>query len=172
MRIFENPNYDFIKYRWHAVVVSVILIGIGLAMLLTRGINLGIDFAGGANIVLKFRETPQIAQVRADLPQATIQQYGRAQENSLLIRLPKQAREGDYAGAVVEELHRKMNPEAASKHDLNYLGRPTRTTAAPTPRPSSTTTASPTASSTSARLSASSARSSRPWPASRPVSPA
>ena len=55
MRIFENPNYDFIKYRWHAVIFSLIVIGAGLGLFLTRGINLGVDFAGGANIVLKFK---------------------------------------------------------------------------------------------------------------------
>jgi preprotein translocase subunit SecF len=122
MRIFENPNYDFIKYRWHAVIFSLILIGIGLGVFLTRGINLGVDFAGGANIILKFREDVPLAQLRGKLPDATIQQYGRAQENSVLIRLPQQKREGDYAGAIVQQLHKDLNPEAAGKHDLNYLG--------------------------------------------------
>ena len=26
MKIFENPNYNFIKYRWHAVIVSLIIL--------------------------------------------------------------------------------------------------------------------------------------------------
>ncbi|HEX8410049.1 MAG TPA: protein translocase subunit SecF [Thermoanaerobaculia bacterium] len=122
MRIFENPNYDFIKYRWHAVIFSLILIAIGAVVFLTRGINLGIDFAGGANIVLKFRQDPPLAELRSKLPSATIQQYGAAKDNSVLIRLPQQKGEGDYAGAVVEQLHKGLNPEAAGKHDLNYLG--------------------------------------------------
>lgn len=122
MRIFENANYDFIKYRWHAVVVSLLIIAVGLGVFLTRGINLGIDFAGGANIVLKFREEVPLAELREKLPNATIQQYGRPAENSVLIRLPQLKREGDYAGETVEQLHRSLNPDAASKHDLNYLG--------------------------------------------------
>ncbi|MGZ5432064.1 MAG: protein translocase subunit SecF [Thermoanaerobaculia bacterium] len=122
MRFFENPNYDFVKYRWHAVILSLIVIGVGVAVFVTRGINLGVDFAGGASIVLKFKEAVPLSDLRAKLPDATIQQYDRAQENSVLIRLPKQAREGDYAGAVVEQLHKDLNPEAAQKHDLNYLG--------------------------------------------------
>ena len=123
MRIFKDPNYDFIKYRWHAVVISLLVIGAGVAMYLTRGINLGVDFAGGANIILKFRQEPPLAKLRADLPAATIQQYGAAAERELLIRLPRAAQEGDYAGAVVAKLHTSMNPEGGSKLDLNYRGR-------------------------------------------------
>lgn len=122
MRFFENPKYDFIKYRMHGVILSIIVIGVGVAWFATKGINLGVDFAGGASIVLKFKDTVPLGDLRAKLPDATIQQYDRAQENSVLIRLPKQAREGDYAGAIVEQLHKDLNPEAAQKHDLNYLG--------------------------------------------------
>lgn len=122
MQIFTNTNYDFIKYRWHAVIISLLIIGAGAAVLLTRGINLGIDFAGGANIILRFQQAPPIAELRGQLSTATIQQYGGAKDNSILIRLPKQEGEGDYAGAVVQKLHTTMNPEAASKLDLNFHG--------------------------------------------------
>jgi preprotein translocase subunit SecF len=122
MRFFENPNYDFIKYRWHAVIVSTLIILAGVGIFLTKGINLGVDFAGGANIVLKFREDVPLAKLRSELSDATIQQYGRAQDREVLIRLPQLGREGDYAGEIVEKLHRDLNPDAASKHDLNFLG--------------------------------------------------
>ena len=122
MKFFDNPNFDFIKYRWHAVIFSLVVVAIGLGVFLTKGANLGIDFAGGANIILRFKEPVPLGELRAKLPDATIQQYGKAEDNSVLIRLPQQKREGDYAGAVVESLHSQMNPEGAQKHDLNYLG--------------------------------------------------
>ena len=124
MRIFDNPNYDFIKYRWHAVIVSLLIIGAGAAVFFTRGINLGIDFAGGANIILKFNEAVRLDQLRQhpQLGGASIQQYGAADDHSVLIRLPQQNREGDYAGAVVEQLHVTLNPQGGQKLDLNYRG--------------------------------------------------
>ena len=122
MRIFENPNYNFIKYRWHALVISALIIAVGIGAFVMQGINLGIDFAGGANITLKFREAVPLDELRTKLPNATIQQYGRTQDNAVLIRLPQARQEGDYAGQTVEQLHRAMNAEAATKHDLNYLG--------------------------------------------------
>ncbi len=122
MRIFDNPNYDFIKYRWHAVIFSSLIILGGLVLFFTKGINLGIDFAGGANVTLKFTQEVPIAKLRATLPDATIQQYGRPADNAVLIRLPQLKKEGDYAGETVEQLHRSMNPQAATKHDLNYHG--------------------------------------------------
>jgi preprotein translocase SecF subunit len=41
----------------------------------------------------------------------------------VLIRLPQQQQEGDYAGQVVNTLHNRMNPQGGEKHDLNYHGR-------------------------------------------------
>jgi preprotein translocase subunit SecF len=123
MQIFKDPNYDFIKWRGRAVVISLVFILAGVAAYFIRGINVGIDFAGGANVILKFNGEPPIAQLRSQLPAAMIQQYGAANENTVLVRLPKQEQEGDYAGAIVGQLHKTMNPEAAGgKHDLNYYG--------------------------------------------------
>jgi preprotein translocase subunit SecF len=122
MKIFDNPNYNFVKHRWKAVAISVVLILAGVAAFFVSGVNWGIDFAGGASVTLKFKSAPPLAQLRNDLPDATIQQYGKAEEHSLLIRLPGISKEVDYAGQVVQRLHTKMNPEATGKHDLNYFG--------------------------------------------------
>ncbi|MGZ8828888.1 MAG: protein translocase subunit SecF [Thermoanaerobaculia bacterium] len=122
MQIFVNPNYNFVRWRLLWIAVSVLFIIAGAGIYFTRGIEMGIDFSGGANIILKFRESVPLAALRSDLPDATIQQYGKAEERSVLIRLPQLHREGDYAGTVVAGLFRKLNPEGATRHDLNYYG--------------------------------------------------
>lgn len=123
MQIFVNPNYNFVKHRWKGVMVSLIFVIAGIAGYLAYGVNWGIDFAGGANITLKFKSAPPLAKLRSDLPDATIQQYGKSEDQSLLIRLPQLRKETDYAGQVVEKLHTDLNPGAGDKHDLNYFGR-------------------------------------------------
>ncbi|MEA2488997.1 MAG: SecD/SecF fusion protein [Acidobacteriota bacterium] len=123
MQIFVNPNYQFVKHRWKGVAVSVVFVLAGLAAYFVNGVNWGIDFAGGASITLKFKDTPPLAELRNDLPDATIQQYGKPQDRALLIRLPKIGQETDYAGQTVERLRVKLNPEsAAGKLDVNYYG--------------------------------------------------
>jgi preprotein translocase subunit SecF len=124
MQLFTNTNYNFVKWRFHAVAFSIVFVLIGVGFYMKRGINWGIDFAGGANVVLRFRDAVPMDRLRADLKDASIQQYGKTSDNAVLIRLPQQKREGDYAGQTVAQLNHDLNPEAASgKLDLNFHGR-------------------------------------------------
>ena len=122
MQIFVNTRYDFVKWRFHAVTFSILVMLAGLGLFLKNGINWGIDFAGGANIVLRFKDQVPIDKLRNDLKDASIQSYGKAEDRSVLIRLPKAKQETDYAGQVVARLNNDLNPESGGKLDLNFQG--------------------------------------------------
>ena len=53
MRIFENLNVRFVQNRTRAYVFSGILLVAGIASLVTRGVELGIDFTGGMEFVVE-----------------------------------------------------------------------------------------------------------------------
>ncbi|HEX3577182.1 MAG TPA: protein translocase subunit SecF [Thermoanaerobaculia bacterium] len=123
MQIFVNSKYDFVKWRFYAVSFSLLFMLLGLAAYLKHGINWGIDFAGGATITLRFKDPVPMDRLRTELAAASIQQYGKAENNSVLIRLPELKKETDYAGQVVAKLKADLNPQGATKLDLNFDGR-------------------------------------------------
>ena len=112
MQIFKNPNYNFIRWRWHALVLSWLVIGTGVAMMFIRGgLPLGIDFSGGTIVVLRFEQPVTEQAVReaiGTIPgEKVVQRYGEADANEILVRLPMQeepeegASLGEGADAVV-----------------------------------------------------------------------
>jgi preprotein translocase subunit SecF len=93
MALFQNPNYNFIKWRWHALALSVTIIIAGFAYAAVRGVPLGIDFSGGTLMVVQFERPVSDDEVRNALVAAiageqVIQSYGDASANQKLIRLP------------------------------------------------------------------------------------
>ena len=61
MEFFRDTNIDFMKYRRvFAGVSAVALVVTGGLVFAGKGLNLGIDFAGGTQLTVKFAEEPQI----------------------------------------------------------------------------------------------------------------
>ncbi len=112
MQILSKTNINFIKWRWHAIAFSTILIVVGVAQILTQGFKLGVDFSGGTVMVLRFEQPVSEDAIRgalATLPgEKTVQRYGNAADNQVLIRLPQvlEVQEGqtldDASNAVLD----------------------------------------------------------------------
>jgi len=92
MRIFEHANYNFIQWRWQALGLSTLVIAAGIALIITRGLPLGIDFSGGTSLVLRFQQAVAEDGLRRALDtipgEKVVQQYGEAEANEWLVRLP------------------------------------------------------------------------------------
>jgi preprotein translocase subunit SecF len=94
MRFFEKTNYDFIRWRWHAMVLSVLVIAAGIATMTARGgLPLGVDFSGGTIVIVRFAEPVTEDTLRGALDsvpgEKAVQQYGEAGRREFLIRLPQ-----------------------------------------------------------------------------------
>jgi len=105
MAIFDNANYDFIKWRWHAIALSTLIVLAGLGYGITRGVPLGIDFSGGTIVVVKFEQVVGVEQVLSALAagmsgENVIQSYGDPANNEILIRVPQMVTE---EGAALEQ---------------------------------------------------------------------
>jgi len=92
MRIFDNPNINFIKWRWHALILSLVVIGAGIFSIVKQGgLPLGVDFSGGTVMILKFTQPTSEDAVRSALPfagEAVVQTIGKAGDNTVMVRLP------------------------------------------------------------------------------------
>ena len=93
MILFHNSNYDFLRWRWHAVVVSAVILVAGALNLVRTGVPLGIDFSGGTIVVLKFQQPVAEDAIRtalASIPgEKVVQQYGQPEDHEVLVRLPQ-----------------------------------------------------------------------------------
>jgi preprotein translocase subunit SecF len=94
---FHNTNYDFLRWRWHAVVVSAVILIVGAVMVARGGLPLGIDFSGGTIVVLKFQQPVAEDAIRNALEplpgEKVVQQYGQPDDHEILVRLPQSVEE-------------------------------------------------------------------------------
>jgi preprotein translocase subunit SecF len=94
MQLFSRTtDIDFLRWRWHALALSAVVIVAGLVTMAVRGVPLGIDFSGGTIVVLKFEDAVSEQAVRealAGLPgEKVVQQFGRPGDHQILVRLPE-----------------------------------------------------------------------------------
>ena len=95
IELIGKTNFDFIGKRRYAFVLSIILVTLGIftVIQLWRGqANLGIDFAGGTSVQLKFEKPFQLDRARLaleanGLKDSELQQF--TDGNKLLIQIKK-----------------------------------------------------------------------------------
>ena len=88
----DNTNIDFMRWRNVALVLSILVTVISLAVVGVRGLNLGVDFIGGQMIRATFAQQVDVEELRNEvgrlnLGDASIQESGGPR--SYQIRLPK-----------------------------------------------------------------------------------
>jgi preprotein translocase SecF subunit len=108
------------RRMWYTVSASVILLGI--LSLLIKGLDFGIDFLGGTELVVQFRDNVDIGSVRTAMERvgivnAEIKTFGS--ERDILIRTPEQAA-GTAVGDRIRnglQQHFSDNPFLVQKED-------------------------------------------------------
>jgi preprotein translocase subunit SecF len=101
MHIFKNTSIDFLRWRWHAIALSWIVIIAGMATIATKGIPQGVEFAGGTVVIAEFDQDVSIQTVRGALDRnfpggaqnAIVQAYGDPGSHRVMIRVPQVGQE-------------------------------------------------------------------------------
>jgi preprotein translocase subunit SecF len=100
MDIIRDTHIDWLKYRWHFIGLSLLVIGLGALDIARKGgLRFGIDFSEGTIVYAKFEKTPQIDVVRQKLTEggmgeAVIQRFDREELNLVMIRVERGSSEG------------------------------------------------------------------------------
>jgi preprotein translocase subunit SecF len=107
--IKSGLKIPFTRYRKIAVIISTIVNVAVLIMLFVKGPNLGVDFAGGTMVHLKFQQNVTIPDVRQafenmDLGGSVIQDFGQPGSNEYLVRLDQTSVEIGVLGEQIKKV--------------------------------------------------------------------
>lgn len=114
-------SFDFMKAAPLMGGISLVMLFLAVALIVTKGFKFGIDFAGGTEMQVKFAETPDVTKIRKALEEAgvggaMVQSFGT--DNEVIIRMQQ------ADGATASETNKKNQEEigkvtTALKKDLN-----------------------------------------------------
>jgi preprotein translocase subunit SecF len=128
MQIFHNPNYNFVRWRYHALALSWIVIVAGLITIWQKGLPLGVEFSGGSIVIVKFeQQPPENQRIRAALDQAMpgsgqnsiINTYGEPSLRQMMIRVPSVGEEsGTNLSKTADAVIAALNQGQLGKFDV------------------------------------------------------
>ena len=129
MDILRNTNFDFMKYRKFWLALSFVVMAAGIVAVFFLGrLNMGLDFAGGTQLTLKFAQAPDVQARRglvenAGFREAQIQRFGAAEDHEVMIRTPLvEGSEEGSAAPVLATLAGRYSGALAAGTDLNRVG--------------------------------------------------
>src|ERR1700751_4189329 len=96
-------NVDFVGKRYFFVALSTIINLAAIVLLVTVGLNYGVDFVGGSVVQIKFDKPTSGEQIRRalsplELGEITVQDFGAKGQNQFLARFEKVRNFGSLGG--------------------------------------------------------------------------
>jgi preprotein translocase subunit SecF len=107
MNLLGNIKYDFMGQRKFALIFSLTLIAISIGSLVTRGLNLGLDFTGGTAVVVNFDKVVELDSIREVLStnhfeDAVVQNFGSAKSVQIKMPLKSTTETSDISNQLAE----------------------------------------------------------------------
>ena len=121
----ETTHINFMKAKIPALVFSLLVIAATIAMVFTKGFNMGIDFTGGVVMEVRTPETLDLAKMRGLLPteefgEVSLQYFGS--DKDVLIRIP--AKEDANQAKVADQVKQLVSKDFAGIEfrKIDYVG--------------------------------------------------
>jgi len=112
MRIFENIHINWMGKRKLFYIVSTSLFLLGLINIIFRGLQFGIDFKGGSEIVLQFDKPIEIGIIRNEVDKlglGTVELKTFGGENTVLIRTELQSIPAELYPKVIQTVQNQID---------------------------------------------------------------
>jgi preprotein translocase subunit SecF len=116
----DNTNIHFLKWRVPFYVVSIILMAASVALIATKGLNMGVDFRGGQMIRVTFTQSAAapIGALRDEIQalgygEPIVQQFGKANEISIRMKLPEGS---DTDAGAADAMAKRITADIKSRH--------------------------------------------------------
>jgi preprotein translocase subunit SecF len=129
IELIKNPNIDFMGKRMYAFIISgvIVLVGFFALFQIANGrANLGVDFAGGTAVQIKFTQSVQLHDVRVALEQGGLKDFDLQDlpsENKVLIRVKKQEENlGGFTESIIRTLMQKFGDKKPVVDSTTEIG--------------------------------------------------
>jgi len=116
----DHTNIHFLRWRVPFYVVSLMLMAASIALVATKGLNMGVDFVGGQMIRVTFTQSPAapVAQLRGEVASLgygdpIIQQFGKPNEVSIRMKLPEGS---DHDAGLADAMAKRITGDIKARH--------------------------------------------------------
>jgi preprotein translocase subunit SecF len=127
MEIF-NPRskVDFMRWDKLAMALSMGAVVLAIALAFTKGLNFGLDFTGGTVIEMRFKQEPDLEQVRKTLSDAkfgdaVVKTVGTPSDVSVELELREGVKQEELSNQVYDAIRAKFG-EDIEKRRVDFVG--------------------------------------------------
>ena len=125
--IRPDIDLDFVGKRYFFVALSSVINLAAIILLITVGLNYGVDFVGGSVVQLQFKSATDGGHIRSALEpmglgEVTVQDFGSADRHQYLVRFEKVKNVGSLGKKLEEQLDKAYGPGGAQVLRVESVG--------------------------------------------------